>query len=49
MLKGLGLGGQGLPSAFVGKGLQMPFALLIALGDLLVIDLVQLDGLASGK
>ena len=41
-----GFGGQGLPSAVVGKGLQRPCDLLIALGHLLVVDVVQCDGLS---
>ena len=41
-----GLGGQGLPSALVGKGLQMGFDLLIAVGDLLVGEFIQGESLA---
>src|SRR5215471_8456963 len=41
-----GLGGQGLAIAVITKGRQMRFDLLVASGDLLVIDLIQLDGLA---
>ncbi|NJR12387.1 hypothetical protein HC776_00370, partial [bacterium] len=49
LLGAAGFRRQGLPRAFVSKGLQMRFDLLIALGDLLVIEGIQLDRLASGK
>ena len=43
-----GVGGQGLPSAWVGTGLQRRVALLIALGARLVGAVGPLDGLSSG-
>jgi hypothetical protein len=44
-----GLGGQRAAGTFIVKGREMRFDLLIALGHLLVIEVIQLDGLASGK
>jgi hypothetical protein len=41
----MGLGGQGLAITVITKGLQMRFDLLVAAGDLLVIDFIQLNGL----
>ena len=41
-----GLGGQGLARTCIAKGLQMRVDLLIALGDLLVGEGIQLDSLA---
>jgi hypothetical protein len=41
-----GLGGQGLARTCIAKGLQMRCDLLIALGDLLVGECLQLDGLS---
>ena len=46
LLGAAGFGRQGLPSAFVRKGRQMRFDLLIAQGDLLVIEGLQLDRLS---
>jgi hypothetical protein len=43
-----GLRREGAPSAFVSKGFQRRFALLIAWGDLRVLEGIQLDRLASG-
>ena len=45
LLGAAGFRRQGLPRAFVRKGLQMRFDLLIALGYLLVVEGIQLDGL----
>jgi hypothetical protein len=46
LLVSAGLGGQGLARTFIAKGLQMRFALLIALGDVLVREGIQLDRVA---
>lgn len=46
LLVSAGLRGQGLARTCIAKGRQMGFDLLIALGDLLVIEYIQLDGLA---
>ncbi len=46
LLVSAGLGGRGLARTFIAKGLQMRFDLLIALGDLLVVEGIQLDGLS---
>jgi hypothetical protein len=40
------LGRQGLARTCIAKGRQMRFDLLIALGDLLVLECIQLDGLS---
>jgi len=44
-----GLGGQGPASTVINQGRQRRFDLLVASGDRLVIDCIQLDGLASGN
>jgi hypothetical protein len=43
-----GLRGQGLARTLIATGLQMGCDLLIAVGDLLVIEYIQLDRLPSG-
>src|SRR5439155_19370120 len=44
-----GFRGQGLAMAFVREGAQMGLNLLIAQGQLLVIELIQIDSLPYGK
>jgi len=45
LLVSAGLGGPGLARALIAKGLQMRCDLLIALGDLLVVECLQFDSL----
>ena len=46
LLVAAGLGGQGPAGTFIVKGREMRFDLLIALGHLLVREVIQLDGLS---